>query len=105
MPARARRRDMRRRTRVGEIELTEGIHPLPGCEGYAAARLLVRLRGRPVAWLVLPTRGAPVLSALELRLRLGEELGWDLVAATLGGRLAPPSVSYTHLTLPTICSV
>ncbi len=91
MPARARRRDMRRRTRVGEIELTEGIHPLPGCEGYAAARLLVRLRGRPVGWLVLPTRGAPVLSALELRLRLGEELGWDLVAATLGGRLAPPS--------------
>lgn len=90
MPARARRRDMRRRTLVGEIELAEGIHPLPGCEGYAAARLLVRLHGRPLGWLVLPTRGAPALSALELRLRLGEELGWDLVPATLGRRLAPP---------------
>ena len=83
------RRDMRRRTRVGEIELTDGIHPLPGCEGYAAARLLVRLRGRPVGWLIVPTRGAPVLSELELRLRVGEELGWGLVAAALGRALTP----------------
>lgn len=89
MPARARRRDMQRRTRVGEIELADGIHPLPGCEGYAAARLLVRLHGRPVGWLALPTRGAPVLSAFELRLRIAEELAWDLVAATLGSRPVP----------------
>ena len=99
MPARARRRDMRRRTRVGEIELSDGIHPLTGCEGYAAARLLVRLGGRPVGWLVLPTRGAPVLSALELRLRIGEELGWDLVAASLGGHLAPPSPVRTAISV------
>ncbi|HEX5042468.1 MAG TPA: glycosyltransferase [Candidatus Polarisedimenticolaceae bacterium] len=81
---------MRRRTLVREIELADGIHPVTGCEGYAAARLLVRLHGRPVGWLVLRTEGAPVLSPLELRLRMAEELGWDIVRATLARRLAPP---------------
>jgi len=104
MPARVRRRDMRRRTRVGEIELAEGIHPVTGCEGYAAARLLVRFQGRPVGWLSLPTRGAPVLSAFELRQRIGEDLGWDLVPAVLGHGLAPPEAATATPVSVVVCT-
>lgn len=39
--------------RVLELELTGGLHPIGGCAGYGAVRILVRRRGRPVGWVVI----------------------------------------------------
>ena len=51
------------------------------------------------AWL----GGAPVLQSLSLQLRLGEST--TVLGPNGAGKSSLVTVSYTHLTLPTICSV
>lgn len=57
--------------RVAQLDVADGIPPLPGCRGYGGIRLLLRRRGEPLGWITLggnrDTVGAGEIAVLAHR--------------------------------------
>jgi GT2 family glycosyltransferase len=70
-------------TKTLDLELSEGIRPIWGIEGYDKLRVLVRYHGQPVGWIYITVR-QPVVSTERLREAITEQLGWELILAVLG---------------------
>ncbi|HEY8468970.1 MAG TPA: glycosyltransferase [Longimicrobiales bacterium] len=69
---------------VAESDLSRGIHDLEVPRGYGAARVLVRVRGRPLGWMTIPSRRDRKISAAELRKAISEQFGPGGWPALLG---------------------
>jgi len=72
--------------RIGELELSEGIRPLEGLDGYRSAALLVRWQGQPIGWVRIPGDVAEAgrISAERVREAVTDQLGRDLAGRLLG---------------------
>jgi len=73
--------------RVLEIDLAAPIAPIPGCAGYAAARILVRLRGEPLGWVTIEEPGE-VIPAERVREALAGQLAGPIHNAALSAGFA-----------------
>jgi glycosyltransferase involved in cell wall biosynthesis len=65
--------------KILQVELTDGLQPIWGIERYDWIHLLVRYRGYPLGWTLIPNNGAPLLSEEVLRYAISDWLGWDLM--------------------------
>ncbi|HEX7089588.1 MAG TPA: glycosyltransferase [Longimicrobiales bacterium] len=69
---------------VAESDLSRGVHDLEVPRGYGAARVLVRVRGRPLGWMTIPSPSDRRIPATELRKAISEQFGPGSWPALLG---------------------
>jgi glycosyltransferase involved in cell wall biosynthesis len=79
---------------VSAIDLDASLRPLVLDTPAARARVLVRLRGRPVGWAELSTNGEAKIDPRRLRHAVMSQLGWELARLVLARTeepLQPPT--------------
>ena len=76
--------------KVLEIEFTEEINPIKGLERYEKVRILVRYRGQPIGWSYVDNNPwQQTISADRVRQTIVEQMGKELMRASLAEQLAP----------------
>ena len=60
---------------VAEFDLTRGVSDLELPADYGAARVLVRVRGRPLGWMTISSPSGRRIAAAELRTAISERFG------------------------------
>ena len=69
---------------IADFDLSRGVHDLELPAGYGAARVLVRVRGRPLGWLTISSPSGRKISAADLRKAIAERFGPGSWIALLG---------------------
>jgi glycosyltransferase involved in cell wall biosynthesis len=80
-------------TKILDLELSKGVRPVWGIEGYDGLSVLVRYRRRPIGWIYIAGLCQPVVSAERLREAIADQLGWELVVAVLGEQFSAQAAS------------